>query len=45
MGAGDDVLNLAVEYMRVYAVFAHIMIFFALDNYLRVCGRTITVWG
>ena len=46
MGAGDDVLNLAVEYMRVYAVFApFIMIFFALDNYLRVCGRTIYSMG
>lgn len=46
MGAGADVLDAAVEYMRVYAVFApFIMIFFALDNYLRVCGKTIYSMG
>lgn len=46
MGAGEDVLALAVEYMRVYAVFAPcIMIFFALDNYLRVCGKSIYSMG
>ena len=38
MGAGADVLSAAVEYMRVYAVFAPcIMIFFALE-------RRFTAW-
>lgn len=46
MGAGADVLDAAARYMRVYAVFApFIMIFFALDNYLRVCGKTIYSMG
>lgn len=46
MGAGEDVLALAGEYMRVYAGFAPcIMIFFALDNYLRVCGKSIYSMG
>lgn len=40
MGADETVTALAVEYMRVYAVFSPlIMIFFALDNYLRICGK------
>lgn len=46
MGAGDDILNLAVEYMRIYAIFSpFIMIFFALDNYLRVCGKSLYSMG
>lgn len=40
MRAGDEVTRLAVEYIRVYAVFSPlVMVFFAVDNYLRVCGR------
>ncbi len=39
MGAGGAVAELAVAYLRVYALFSPaIMIFFALDNYLRICG-------
>ena len=39
MGAGGAVAELAVAYLRVYALFTPaIMIFFALDNYLRICG-------
>ncbi|MEG1932240.1 MAG: MATE family efflux transporter [Pygmaiobacter sp.] len=39
MGANEVVTALAVEYMRVFAVFSPIiMIFFAVDNYLRICG-------
>ena len=31
---------MAVDYLRVYALLApFIMLFFALDNYLRICGR------
>ena len=37
--AGGAVAELAVAYLRVYALFSPaIMIFFALDNYLRICG-------
>ena len=40
MGAEPAVTALAREYLRVYAMFAPaVMIFFALDNYLRICGR------
>ncbi|WP_418667418.1 MATE family efflux transporter [Allofournierella sp.] len=40
LGAEGQVAAMAVEYMRVYAVFAPlIMCFFAVDNYLRICGR------
>lgn len=39
-GADAQVASLAVSYMRVYAVFSPlIMCFFAVDNYLRICGR------
>lgn len=41
MGADAEVTALSVEYIKVYAVFApFIMVFFAVDNYLRICGRT-----
>lgn len=41
MGADAEVTAFAVEYTKVYAVFApFIMVFFAVDNYLRICGRT-----
>ena len=40
MGADATVTAYAVDYLRMYAVFSPgIMIFFALDNYLRICGR------
>ena len=40
LGADGQVAAMAVEYIRVYALFSPlIMIFFALDNYLRICGR------
>lgn len=40
LGADEAVAGLAVEYMRVYAMFSPlIMIFFAVDNYLRICGK------
>ena len=40
MGAQPSVASIAVEYLQVYAVFSPaIMIFFAVDNYLRICGR------
>lgn len=40
LGADAAVAALAVEYMRVYAIFSPlIMIFFAVDNYLRICGK------
>lgn len=39
MGADGEVTSLAEEYIRVYAVFAPlIMVYFAVDNYLRICG-------
>ena len=41
MGADAGITALGTEYIRVFAVFAPlIMIFFAVDNYLRVCGHT-----
>lgn len=49
MGADASVAALATEYVRVYAVFAPlIMVFYAVDNYLRICGKprysmTVTV--
>lgn len=40
LGATGEVADLAVRYMRVYACFsALIMHFFAVDNYLRICGK------
>lgn len=40
-GLEESVLLLTVEYIKVFAAFAPvIMIFFSLDNYLRICGRT-----
>ena len=40
LGADGQIAVMAVEYIRVYALFSPlIMIFFALDNYLRICGR------
>ena len=40
LGASGEVAVLAVRYMRVYAAFSiFIMHFFAVDNYLRICGK------
>lgn len=40
MGAEGELLDLAVEYMMVFAVAAPLVLpFFATDNYLRICGR------
>ncbi len=40
MGADAKVSDLAVEYVRVYCLFAPITGFaFAFDNYLRICGK------
>lgn len=40
MGADAKVTALAAEYIKVFAVFApFILIFFAVDNYLRTCGK------
>ena len=39
-GANEETIRLAVEYLSVYSVFApFIPIYFATDNYLRVCGK------
>ena len=40
MGADGGVTALAVSYLRVYAAFAPLVtIYFAVDNYLRICGK------
>ena len=40
MGADGRALQYSIEYIRVYAVFAPlIIVFFAVDNYLRICGK------
>lgn len=40
LGAEGEVASMAVTYMRVYALFApFIMSFFAIDNFLRICGK------
>lgn len=40
MGAEALVLQYAQEYLCVYAIFAPgVMLFFATDNYLRICGK------
>ncbi len=40
MGAGDSLIRGSVEYLRVYALSAPITtIVFAVDNYLRICGK------
>ena len=40
MGAGGYALQYSIEYIRIYAVFAPlIIVFFAVDNYLRICGK------
>ncbi|MEG1585175.1 MAG: MATE family efflux transporter, partial [Anaerovorax sp.] len=40
MGATKEVSKLALDYTRVFALFSPlIMLSFALDNYLRICGK------
>lgn len=40
MGAEGELLDLSVQYLRVYAGFSpFITILFAVDNYLRICGH------
>ena len=39
-GADEETLRLAVDYLKIYALFGPLIpIFFATDNYLRDCGR------
>ena len=40
MGAKGNALQYSIEYIRVYAIFAPLVIvYFAVDNYLRICGK------
>lgn len=40
MGADEELINLSVQYLYVYAILAPFLsIFFAVDNYLRICGK------
>lgn len=40
LGAEPEVAKLAEEYLRVYAVFLPLIAgYFAIDNYLRICGK------
>lgn len=39
-GASEEALHLSAVYLKVYSVFGPLVpIYFALDNYLRVCGK------
>ena len=39
-GANEEAISLAVEYLTVYSVFAPLVpVYFATDNFLRVCGK------
>ena len=39
-GASEEAIRLSTVYLRVYAVFGPLIpIYFAMDNYLRVCGK------
>lgn len=41
MGADENIQSLSTEYMQIFAVFAPFtMLAFAMDNYLRICGKT-----
>lgn len=41
MGADENIQSLSTEYMQIFAIFApFIMLAFAMDNYLRICGKT-----
>ena len=45
-GATEQAINYGITYIRVYAVFSPLLpIYFATDNYLRVCGKEkISMW-
>ncbi len=45
-GATEQAIRYGVTYLRVYAVFSPLLpLFFATDNFLRVCGReTLSMW-
>ncbi|MBE6909893.1 MAG: MATE family efflux transporter [Ruminococcaceae bacterium] len=45
-GASETAIQFSVEYLRVYALFGPLIpIYFATDNYLRVCGRQkLSMW-
>lgn len=46
MGAGGELADLGVQYMRIYALTSPVTtIVFAMDNYLRICGRLRTSMG
>ena len=46
MGADAELSEMAVQYLRVYAVFSPLTtILFAVDNYLRICGKIRTSMG
>lgn len=39
-GAGESAISLGADYLRVYAVFSPLVpIYYATDNFLRVCGK------
>lgn len=43
MGASGELKDFAIDYIRVYALFSPITtIVFAMDNYLRICGKLKT---
>ena len=46
LGAEGDLIGLAVQYLRVYALFSPLTtIIFASDNYLRICGKIrMSMW-
>ncbi len=46
LGAEEELTNLAVQYLRVYALFSPVStIMFAVDNYLRICGKIrMSMW-
>ncbi len=40
MGANEELLSLSIQYLTPYAILAPFLsIFFAVDNYLRICGK------
>lgn len=40
MGAEEELVQMAAQYLRVYALFSPVnTIVFAVDNYLRICGK------
>lgn len=46
LGAEGELLDLAVRYLRIYTLFSPITtIVFAMDNYLRICGKIkLSMW-